>query len=331
MIPALAIGLVVMIQTVYFDRGIVPGDAFTYLAAGERLNDGHRLYALSPGDRPVDLKPPYWTVPLLSPPPIAVVFRPLALIPNDLGPYVWWAICIASVVGTTLVMMRRRPILIGLAVLVLSIPIVYEIGVGNLNALLIAGIVGAWYLLVRGRDVAAGVVIAGMTALKLTPVVLAWWLITQRRWSAVRAFVVAGAVIALVSVLGAGLSAHLEYLGIIRQTSTAGTSDLSLAGMARFVGVDPTVANLLPTIALVGGFVAMWFLRERPGLAYAAGVVTMLLGSPVVNVNWFTVLLAALAPAVWPLSRGATADAPAVHHQDDDAVADRRIAPSASR
>jgi hypothetical protein len=314
-IPALAIGTVVAIQAVYFNRGFVPGDAFTYLAAGERLNAGHLLYALSPGDRPVDLHPPFWTVPLLSPPPIAVLFRPFALIPNDLGPYVWWAICIASIVGTTLVMMRRRPILIGLAVFVLSVPLVYEIGVGNLNSLLIAGIVGAWYLLVRGRDVAAGAVIAGMTALKLTPVVLAWWLITQRRWSAVRAFLVTGVLLAILSVLGAGLSAHLEYLGIIRQTTAGGTSDLSLAGMARFIGVDPTVASLLPAVALVVGFVAMWFLRKRPGLAYAVGVLTMLFGSPVVNINWYTVLLAALAPAVWrPLSRDPKAEVVAEEH-----------------
>jgi hypothetical protein len=311
-IPALAIGVVVTIQSVYFNRGFVPGDAFTYLAAGERLNAGHLLYALSPGDRPVDMHPPFWTVPLLSPPPIAVLFRVFALVPNDLGPYVWWAICIASIVGTILVMMRRQPILIGVAVFVLSIPLVYEIGVGNLNGLLLAGIVGAWYLLFRGRDVGAGVVIAAMTALKLTPVVLAWWLITQRRWGALRSFVVGGAVFAIISVLGAGLAAHFEYLGIVRQTSTGGTSDLSLAGMARFVGVDPSVANLLPTLALVIGFGAIWFLRERPGLAYAVAVVTMLLGSPVVNVNWFTVLLAALAPVVWPMGRGVTADRAAV-------------------
>ena len=33
-IPGLAIGLVVAIQIVYFNRGFIPGDAFTYLAAG---------------------------------------------------------------------------------------------------------------------------------------------------------------------------------------------------------------------------------------------------------------------------------------------------------
>lgn len=304
-IPAVAIGLVVAIQSIYFNRGFIPGDAFTYLSAGERLNDGHLLYALSPGDRPVDFHPPFWTVPLLSPPPIAVLFRPLALLPNDLGPYVWWGLSTAGIVGTTLVMMRRRPILIGLAVLLLSIPLVYEIGVGNLNALLVAGIVATWYLLVRSRDLAAGALIATMTVLKLTPVVLAWWLITQRRWSAVRSFLATGVVLGLISLIGAGISAHLEYLGIVRQTSTTGTSDLSLAGMARFVGVDPSVANLLPTIALIGGFGLVWALRDRPGLAYSAGVLTMLFGSPVVNINWFTLFLAALAPVVWPIDRRA--------------------------
>ena len=30
--------------------GAHPGDAYTYLAAGQRLNAGHLLYTLSPGD-----------------------------------------------------------------------------------------------------------------------------------------------------------------------------------------------------------------------------------------------------------------------------------------
>ena len=51
--PAIALGMVVAIQRIYFNRGLIPGDSFTYLAAGERLNAGHLLYALSPGDRPV--------------------------------------------------------------------------------------------------------------------------------------------------------------------------------------------------------------------------------------------------------------------------------------
>jgi hypothetical protein len=301
-IPAIAIGVVVAIQRVYFNRGLIPGDSFTYLAAGERLNAGHLLYALSPGDRLVGFEPPFFTVPLLSPPPIAVLFRPLAAIPNEIGVYVWWIATILVLAGVILWMLRERPILVGLAVLVLSIPIVYQIGVGNLNGLIVAGIVLAWYLLTRGRDTAAGATFALMTAFKVTPGIFLWWLITQRRWDAFRAFVVTGLVVLLISVLGAGLQAHLEYLGIARQTATAGTTYLSLAGAARYIGVPVEIANLLPMAAILVGAVVIWLLRDRPGPAYIAAILTLILGSPVVQITWFTILLAALAPIVWPMS-----------------------------
>jgi hypothetical protein len=300
-VPAIAIGMVVAIQVIYFTRGLIPGDSFTYLASGERLNAGHALYALSPGDRPVGFEPPFFTVPLLSPPPIAVLFRPLAALPNELGVYIWWIATIVALAAVILWMLRERPILVGLAVLLLSIPIVYQVGVGNLNGLIVAGIVLGWWLLTRRREVAAGAVFALMTAFKITPGVFLWWLLTQRRWSAVKAFVATGLLVLVVSVLGAGIPAHLEYLGIMRQTASAGTTYLSLAGAARFVGIPEAIANVLPTLALVVGAALIWLLRDRPGAAYVVAVLTMIAGSPVVQITWFTILLAALAPIVWPM------------------------------
>jgi Glycosyltransferase family 87 len=300
-VPAVAIGLVVAIQRIYFNRGLVPGDSFTYLAAGERLNAGHLLYALSPGDRPVGFEPPFFTVPLLSPPPIAVLFRPLAAIPNEIGVYIWWIATIVVLAGVILWMLRERPILVGLAVLVLSIPIVYQVGVGNLNGLIVAGIVGGWYLLTRRRDIAAGAIFALMTAFKVTPGIFLWWLITQRRWDAFKAFVVTGLVVLVISVLGAGLPAHFEYLGIMRQTASAGTTYMSLAGAARYIGVPMELANLLPTAAILVGAAVIWLLRDRPGPAYIVAILTLIAGSPVVQITWFTILLGALAPIVWPM------------------------------
>ncbi|MBI3747850.1 MAG: DUF2029 domain-containing protein [Chloroflexi bacterium] len=297
-VPALAVGLIIAVLTVYFQRGFVPGDAFTYLAAGERLNAGHPLYALSAGDRPVDLHPPYWTVPLLSPPPIAVVFRPLALL-SDLGAYAWWVLCIGVIVATLVALLRQQPIWTGLMMLVLTIPIVYELGVGNLNSVIVGGLVGAWYLLTRRRDEYAGVIVAAATALKLTPGILVWWLITQRRWRALGAFVVGGLVLLATSVAGAGFDSHVEYLSIIRQTATTGTSDLSLAGLARAVGLSEATGAALPLVALAVGTLSVWLLRARPGAAWVASIATMLAASPVVNVNWFTLLLVALAPLAW--------------------------------
>src|SRR6266545_2097206 len=171
-IPVLAIGLIGALQVRYFDRGFVPGDAFTYLAAGERLNAGHALYALSPGDRPVDLKPPYWTVPLLSPPPIAVLWRPLAALPNELGLQVWWLGCAAIISATLAAMLRARPILMSVALLVFLVPLVFEVPTGNVNGPLLGMVVAIWLLARGGHDRAAGALLAVAAAVKLTSAIL---------------------------------------------------------------------------------------------------------------------------------------------------------------
>ena len=53
----------------------------------------------------------------------------------------------------------------------------------------------------------------------------------------------------------------------MRQTATIGTTYLSLAGAARYIGVPQEIANALPTIAIVIGAAAIWLLRNRPGAA----------------------------------------------------------------
>ena len=298
----LALGLLASVQILYFQRGLVPGDALVYLAAGERLNAGHALYSLAPGDRPVGLKPPYWTVPLLSPPLIAVVFRPLALLPDEIGAYLWWVATIGAVLGSMFLLLRRRPVATSALILVLVIPIAYEIGVGNLNALVLLGTIAMWCLTVRGRDLPAGVIVGVMAAAKVTPGMLAWWFIVQRRWRGLAGVLAGGSAGLAVGVLGAGLAPHLEYLGIARSTATSGASELSLAGLARAAGVPEAIAGALPTAALVLGAVAVALLaiQKRPGAAFAVAIVTSVLGSPVVNVNWYAYLLATLAPLAWP-------------------------------
>jgi hypothetical protein len=285
----------------YFTRGFIPGDATVYLAGGERLNAGHALYSLSPGDREVGLKPPFWTVPLLSPPLIAVIFRPLAIFPPDFGAYVWWAGCLVAWAWILLTFVRRQPILTSLAVVVLVVPLTYEIGVGNVNVFLMLGAILAWKWTTEDRDERAGAITALSVLLKISPVVMAWWLFTQRRWRAVRAGLIAGVVFAAISILGAGLDAHFKFIEVTRDTATVGQSELSLAGLAKAVGLAPGLANLLPTAMLVGGVLGVLLLRNRPNWAFALAVATMTLGSPVVNINSYSMLLACITPWIWPI------------------------------
>lgn len=296
-----ALGLLAAVQVIYFERGFVPGDAYVYLAAGERLNAGHELYALQPGDRPVEIKPPDWTVPLVSPPPIAAFWRPLAALPNELGVWIWYAAQLLALAGVLVALLRRIPLQTAIAIVVLVIPTVYEIGVGNVNSFLLLGMVLVWRTATSGRDNIAGVVGAAMTAVKLTPGVAGWWLLATGRTRGVAAFVLAGGAILVVSVLGAGLDTHLEYLRILSDRSVVGVSPISVGGLAVQAGIPLALANVLPMVCAGFGLAAVWSTRRDLALSYRIAVVTMIVGSPAVQVNWFILLYSLLAPSAWPV------------------------------
>jgi hypothetical protein len=298
---AVALIAVALTQTL-LRAGIVGWDGLTYLAAGERLNAGHPLYALSPGDRPVALRPPYWTSPLLSPPPIAVFWRPLAALPNEWGLGLWWITSITIMVVTVTAVARRAILPAGVALLILFPSFVGELEVANVNGYLLGGTALVWLLARRGRDGWAGGLIALMAAIKLWPIVLLVWFLGQRRWSVLPGFVIGGVIVGLTSLLGAGIGAHFDYLAIARSTPP---SALSVAGILSAFGVNvPWISSVI----LVFGIVEVLALRHRPELAFSVAVATMVLGSPVVNPNTFMVLFACVAPFAWRLKRPIQAD-----------------------
>lgn len=304
----LAVGALLVSIASYFIVGGIPGDAYTYLAAGERLNAGHQLYALTSGDRPLTMKPPYWTVPLLSPPLIAVLWRPLAALPSGLGMLIWWAGGWACLVVLLATLLRRQPAWTAVAMLPLTFSLTFEFGVGNVNPYLWLGCLGVWLLSRRGRDGLAGTLGAVLTLLKLTPIWFVLWLLVRRRWSGVvTAAVTAVAAVAL-SVAGAGVQAHLDYVAIARATATVGPSDLSLAGILRTAGVAGPVSSSVALLALVVGGAALIATRRDPAAGFRVAVLMLVVGTPVVYINTFTALLLLLAPAAWPWSGGPQAE-----------------------
>jgi hypothetical protein len=106
-----------------------------------------------------------------------------------------------------------------------------------------------------------------------------------------------------ISLLGAGFDAHVVALSVIAQTAAGGARPLSLAGIASTLGVPAQIANILPLAALVAGTGAIWLLRRRPDRSFVVAVATLVFGSPTVNINWFILLFATLAPLAWPWRR----------------------------
>jgi hypothetical protein len=322
--PAIVI-LAAVLVTVFRAAGSDAVDVYTYLAAGERLNVGHELYALGPGDRPVLIKPPEWTVPLLSPPLIAVAWRPLAALPAELGLVLWWTAAIASAIAAIVLLYERRRLLTVAAVVVLAVPITVLMGVGNVDAFRLLATLGVWVLVRDGRIGLAAALIGPMIVLKVTPAILAVWL-GIRRPTAVLALAASTLVAFGVSVAGAGLDAHIQYLDIVGDTYQGGTWGFSLAGIARILGLEAEAARLVQYVGtgvLVVGVALL--ARRAPGASFGLAVAATAIASPAGGWHTLAILLACLAPLAWPDYRSVVS-APAARPGDaEPTAADARI------
>ncbi|MBM4407332.1 MAG: DUF2029 domain-containing protein [Chloroflexi bacterium] len=196
-------------------------DASNYYAAGLRLNDGHPLYELSPGDRPVPLDPLYWSIPLLAPPPIAILWRGLAIL-GDSSMTLWWLGCITSTLLATAVIATRGTVPVLLAAIAMSPAFAASALSANANSYLLFALAGVWLL--RGRRPAlAGALVAVVAAVKLAPLLVGAWFLVRGGAAGRRGLtglVAGGAVIGAVSLAGAGLTNHVAYLASIRGTGT---------------------------------------------------------------------------------------------------------------
>jgi hypothetical protein len=254
------------------------GDAHVYLAAGERLNAGHQLYEIGAGDRPVAIQPPFWTRPLVSPPPIAVLWRPLAALPGDLGITVWWLAELVIVAVSISWLARRHPLRTGIALAVLAIPLAMELGLGNVNGYILGGTLATWVL---RRHPIAGVIVGTMAALKLWPIALGVWLLGQRAWKVLLVTMATAGAWAALSLLGAGVDNHLAYLEVAGSVHPSAFSLTWLLGLP-WLWIVCWVGFLLATIGL----------RRSASWSFRAAVLAMVLGTPVANPNTYAMLLA---------------------------------------
>ena len=269
---------------------LVGHDSLTYLAAGERLNVGHPLYALSPGDRAVDTAPPYFG-PLLSPPLIAVLFRPIALA-GLTGLWVWTIA--AGLAVTAAAWYVARSLAGSIAVIMLSFGLGIAAVSGNVSSLFLLGYLAVW----RWRDQPLiGALIGVMGAAKLLPFVLVGFLVAGRRWHAIGWCAVAVAVALAVSFLGAGWGNTVAYLGVARD---AAPQPISLAYATGLPWLSPVI--------LAAGTLGAALMPERA--AFQVCIVTIVLGAPVLTWREMAALIALMAPAAMPESVAAMSRPP---------------------
>jgi alpha-1,2-mannosyltransferase len=285
LLPAIAIAAVVA----FFALSLVllgPGhDAIWYVAAGERLDAGHLLYALSPGDRPIPLEPPLYDSPFLYPPAFALLWAPLAALSSLAGLWLWWATVLVGVAAWLVTQLRRGGARTALAVLLLSFPIGQTLATGNVNGLVVIAFGAGW--LWRDRPAAAGMVLGTVTAWKVFPGMIIIWMLATRRWRAAAWALCAAAGWALGAMVLLGPSTTWTYVTqVVPSTQAMGIS-------AAYLFQAPAATYLL----LALGVGAVVILRHRTDTSYALAVLTAVLAWPSLGVASLA-MLAGLAPVL---------------------------------
>ena len=292
LIAIAAIGLTAVLQANGLSHDSTYGDPWNYLAAGERLNAGHALYALAPGDRPVVLMPPYWNAPLLSPPTIAVVWRPLAMV-GDASMTLWMVANVLAIAAAIVLLCRSLDVVPLLAVALVSPALGMLAWSGNVNGLVLLGMVVLYAR--RDSPVIAGILLAALVATKLTPVYLAVWLISTKRWAALGWMLGGLAVLAVATAIVAGPGSFSEWL---TATASAAPSPLSVA---QLLGLTPLV------VAVALGAVVVLAAAIIPGRgAFAVAAVASAVATPALYFQALALLCAAAAP--WASDRRDGAD-----------------------
>lgn len=281
--PQLFAVAIVLFWTILAGAYYAGHDALTYLAAGERLNAGHPLYTLSPGDRFVVTDPPYFG-PLLSPPLIAVLFRPIALA-GLAGMWIWAAV-LGLVVAVTVWHLARTPFAAAM-VFLLGIGLGIAAVSGNVSDLFIPGYVVLWRWRRRPE---VGVLIGVMGIAKLLPFVFVGFLVSRRHFKALAWCVVGASLALLVTVAGAGVDNTLNYIGVARDSAPQASSLAYLTGL-----------TWLSPVLLAGGTVVSAFLGERA--AFRLALITVVFGAPVLTWREAAALVGLLAPSLMDLSK----------------------------
>ena len=279
-------------------------DFEVYRVAGARAAAAEPLYRAEDG---------HWQFKYL--PAFALAIAPLAQVPPVAARGAWFFLSVGLIVlllNRSLALMpgRRKSaaFLVWLTVLAMGKFYVREVGLGQSNlllAVLVLAAVACWY---RGREIAAGALLAAATIVKPYAILFLPYLVARRKWSGVAGFT---SVMLAALVLPAARYGWSGNLGQLRgwwsvvTTSTApnlaGQDNVSIAGMyAAWLGVGPAAGWLGAATGLVLVVACAWAILRGSRLAspeyFDAGL--LLFAIPLLSPQGWDYVLLVSTPAV---------------------------------
>lgn len=203
-------------------------DFWNYYAAGERLNAGHQLYALSASDRIVSMNPAFVNTPSVQTPFMNLLWQPLAHLPAELVGTLWVGANVIAVLWVVAIVYRRGPAWAPLVVGAVAFSGGAMIAVGNVNGLLLAGYALVW--LNRDRPI-VGAIVGLMGAAKLLPATLIAFLMRSAAWRPAAIALVIGLALTVMAAMAVGPRLMGEYVTVLRGAAPTLWSASGLTGL----------------------------------------------------------------------------------------------------
>ena len=262
---AAGLGLLIGIQTAVLHLRLDPlADVHAYYDAGARLNAGLPLYEQSATTNEAEF--------YRYPPLLAIIFRPLALLPFAVAALIWEAVLIGSCVALIWRANPRRKIT-WLALGWLAAPLAWTLTIGQAQMLVTFLMTGATPLS-----------LAFATHLKVFPLLAAVYWIGRREWRTTARFIGWVGAIGLVCFV-LEPTATIQYLSFLSLEQVGEVRNLSP------YAISPALWAVLTVALLVA---ALWLAPTRAGWLLAVALTVF--ATPRLLMYQFVTLLSALVP-----------------------------------
>jgi hypothetical protein len=272
-------------------------DYVAYVGAARRVLDGAPLY-----DASVDVAGGFAI--FLYPPPFALALVPFALLPGDLGLWLWEGLAIVSFLAGVAILPVRRPVRWGVLLLgALDWPVLFALKLGQVGPLLFLLFAIGWRW--RDRAIPLGLSIAAGALVKVQPLILLGWAGLTGQWRAIATAISAILVAALVSTIVFGPDVWSGYLTLLGRVSAPVTTphNFTIGAIAYQAGASEIAAGvvqLLATLAVVTTVLVAIRTASRE-VSYLTAVVASQAISPLL---WDHYAMILLLPVAWLLERG---------------------------
>jgi Glycosyltransferase family 87 len=232
----------------------------------------------------------------LHPPPFAVMFIPLTLIPLPVVFWIFFAIDLAALLTCWYVLAPGNGFTVPKVVLLLATlawyPVLFELREGQPVMLVVLAVTGCWYFAQAGRPWLAGVALA-LSVLK--PQLVFWLpacLLLAGQWRIAAGWAATAAVLALGSLALVGQQGLHDYLSLLDFARSIVFNRYFT--LAYIFGPGPATTVAQSVVVAAGLFAAYRMRNESLDRIMALGIVTSMLAIPYDHVHDFAVLVPAI-------------------------------------